>query len=269
VHPSWYVGVIEEQTVTPTATTAGTPGQFFTQPPAAATKGDVLVAEWHGGHPGTGSPRVLLEVKDGGGQWATLKTAGRRDYDDTHFHMIIEYLGNYKDNHDWRATWQEQVMIKGGTYRFRAEGSRWDGAKAIAYVATSGEFELKNLDTVEIRNLARAGGQISFKVNYPPPPQTGTFRINSVYAPITLGAPLEQTPSVQLGVTCSGETYAKPDAAPVFSTDKEQRTDAGGRSWSVRYTTLTFPDIANGACEYDITVTDPWGNRGTLKKVIP
>ena len=269
VHPSWYKGVLEEKTVTPTAAASGTPGTFYTQPPASVAKGAVLVVEWHGGHPGTGSPRVFLEAKDGNGQWATVKTVGGRDYDDTHFRMIIEYLGNYQDRHDWRATWQEQVRLPAGTYRFRADGAHWDGAKAVAHSALSSEFALANLDSLEIRDLAKSGGNVTFKVNYPPPPQTLTFRLNSLNAPITLGAPLDLAPTVQLGVTCGADTYAKPDAAVTLSADKEQRQDAAGTTWNVRYTTVAFPDVATAACEYDITVTDPWGNTGHVKKTIP
>jgi len=263
IHPSWYYDVLEKKTVTPTATTEGAPGEFYLQPPASVAKGAVVSVEWHGGHPGVDTPRVFLEVKDANGQWSTLKTPGGRDYDDTHFQMIIEYLGNYKGKHDWRARWQELVEIKAGTYRIRADGLHADGSTAVFYNATSGDFNVAE-GTIEIRDLAKDAGKLVFKVNYAAPPQ-GTFRLNSVHVPITLGAPLDVVKQVAVNMTCGTANYSKTDLAPALSSATEKRND-GGRDWDVLYTSLSVPDIGDGSCEYDITVTDPWGNTGNLKK---
>ncbi|MBI5526966.1 MAG: neutral/alkaline non-lysosomal ceramidase N-terminal domain-containing protein [Deltaproteobacteria bacterium] len=263
VHPSWYFDVLEKKTVTPSTTTEGTLGQFYVQPPASIAKGAVVTVEWHGGHPGVDTPRVFLEAKDGNGQWSTLKTPGGRDYDDTHFQMIIEYLGNYKGKHDWKARWQELVELKAGTYRIRADGHHYNGSAAESYAATSGDFNVAE-GTIEIRDLAKDAGKLVFKVNYSAPP-SGTFRLNSVHVPITLGAPLDIVKQVAVNMTCGTGNYSKPDIAPALSSATEKRND-GGRDWDVLYTSLSVPDIGDGSCEYDITVTDPWGNTGNLKK---
>ena len=264
--PSWY-SYLPHKSVTPSATTTGTPGQFYTQPAAAITKGDVVKVEWHGGHPGVDHTHIYLEAKDQGGTWATLKTAGGVDYDDGHFHMIIEYLGDFKGTHDWRARWQELPPFAAGTYRFRVDGSHYDGSKAVDYTATSGEFAVADITNIELRDAKKSGGKITVKANYPTP-NADAFRLNSVHVPMTLGAPLYEDQKVTVDVTCGTATPLKADVTPVLSADTESRTDAGGKAWDVAYTTLTFDDIGDGSCAYTITVTDPWGNTGTLTKTI-
>jgi hypothetical protein len=266
---SWYEG-LDSQVVTPIVA-VDSPG-FFVQPPATVTKYDVVTAQWHGGDPGTGGPRIFLEKQDGG-TWATAKTAGGADYDDTHFHMFVEYPGYdnkdyFKGKHNWKMTWQEIHMFNAGTYRFRVEGFLWDGSKKAAYTVTSNPFVVKDIENIAMYGFSRSGGNLVFKARYPVPP-ADSIRLHSGYSPALLGAPLAEAKTVAISVTCAAQNYVNGAVPVVVSTDKEALKDANNQTWNVAYTTVAFPDFTDKTCEYNITLTDPWGNKGTYKALIP
>jgi hypothetical protein len=269
VKHSWYEG-LDSQVVTPIVS-ADSPG-FFVQPPSSTNKYGVVSAQWHGGDPGAGAPRIFLERQDGA-VWAKLKTEGGADYDDTHFHMFVEYpgFGNkdyYKGKHDWNLKWQEIHMFKAGTYRFRVEGFLWDGSKKVPYALTSDPFAVQDINNISVYGFARSGSDLTFRVRYPAPPPD-SFRLHSGYSPATLGAPLAETGTVKVDAACGTQTYSNAAVPVTVSTGKEPLKDANNTTWNVAYTTVSIPDFTDKTCQYGITVTDRWGNKGTFTGLIP
>ncbi|MFA6035048.1 MAG: neutral/alkaline non-lysosomal ceramidase N-terminal domain-containing protein [Myxococcota bacterium] len=277
---SWY-DYMPKKTVTPVASPVA-PG-FFVQPAASAGKMEVVTFKWHGGHPGVGAPRVFLEEQVAG-EWKTVKV-GESDYDDTHFHMIVRYVGNYYEDgdikHDWMGYWEEMPAFRAGIYRFRAEGNVWNDTaqKAEPYKVVSSPFELMNvaLDIPAsrvVRNEAKTA--ITFNVYYPPPPQgfddymkvSKAWRLNSRYTPQTMGAILDQEKQVDVIVKCGAEQLFSGKADVKLSTDLEARTglESVPVTYNVHYTSVTVPVDAGKGCEYGITVSDQWGNSGSAKK---
>jgi hypothetical protein len=260
---SWY-DTLPKETVTPSV------GQnepaFYEQPAASVTKYDLVTAKFHGGDPGTGGPRIFLETKKGA-DWVAVETAPGTPYDDTHFHMIVEYPGYdtkdyFKQKFDWNIKWQELHAFKAGTYRFRVEGYKWDGSKAVSYKIYSGEFEVKDITNIGIYGFSRPGSNLTMKLRYPAPPTAG-WRLNSEYSPITLGAPLNETKTVKVEASCGAENFSNTAVPVTLSSDKETLTDPTSHNYNVAYTTITIPDFSVKTCDYSITVTDIWGNKGT------
>jgi hypothetical protein len=277
---SWYE-YMPKTMVTPVASKVAP--AFFESPAASYKKMDIAQFKWHGGHPGAGAPRVFLERQDTG-TWKTVTLGeGGPDYDDLRFHMVVQYLGNYYDsgdvNHDWQAQWAEMPAFKAGTYRFRVDGNTWDAAlvKPSAYSITSSPFELKNIEVVVPSEKVVANGAknaISMNVYYPAPPQgfdpildsSIFWRLNSRYTPQTMGAILDREKQVDVTVKCGVDTLFAGKADVKLSDAPETRKDVNGTNYSVYYTYVTVAVDAGKSCEYDITVTDQWGNLGNVKK---
>jgi hypothetical protein len=268
--PSYYESYVDQPYVTPSQ--ASTAPGFFAQPPATVVKYDIVAAKFHGGDPGLGPPRIFLERKEGA-NWVSHEIAPGVPYDDARYHMEIFYPGYdnkdyYKSKHDWEMRWQELHLFPAGEYRFRVEGLNWDGSKGAAYKIYSDPFTVKNIENVQVYSPSRAGSDITFRLRYPTTPAK-SMRLNSAYVPETLGAPLNETKTVKVEASCDAQTYTGNAVQIGFTDAKESIKDAANKTWNVAYSTVTFPDFATKTCEYNVKVTDTFGNSGIFKATIP
>lgn len=225
---------------------------FFVNPPSSVQRASVVLIKWHGGHPGVDNPVITLQKKNGN-SFEDVKTAGGVNYTDTHFHMIVEFLGNYKDNADWQARWEEKVNFPTGTYRLKINGGYIDDSgKKATYEITSQEFEYVALDNLLIEDIKNQNNNISFVVSYPKPSDTSN-RLHSLYVAYNEPYPLEFDKKVKVSFKKDGGQIEETNVTPT-------RGEYNNRVASI----ISIPYKGSG--NYEIVVEDNYGNKGSFNK---
>ncbi len=246
VKPEWWEE--DETPITPVAAKEK-PG-FFVNPEANVPRTGIVLVKWHGGHPGVDNPVIYLQKKNGN-SFEDVKYAGGIDYTDYRFHMIVEFLGNYKDNADWQARWEEKVSFSSGIYRFRVKGNYIDNGKNTSYEIYSQEFSYNPLTNLMIEDIKVSGGNISFAVSYPKPQDGGT-RLHSLYTAYNEPYPLEFDKKVIVRVKKDNGAEEDLNVTPVKGTFSNR---------TASYITIPY----KGSGNYEIVVEDSYGNKGSLK----
>ncbi|MGC9043733.1 MAG: neutral/alkaline non-lysosomal ceramidase N-terminal domain-containing protein [Myxococcota bacterium] len=247
IKPEWWEE--EEPPVVPVA--AKEKPSFFVNPDANVPRQKVVLIKWHGGHPGVDSPVITLQKKNGD-TFEDVKVAGGITYTDTHFHMVVEFLGNYRDNADWQARWEEKVSFPVGTYRFKINGGYIDeGGKKANYEIFSQEFNFTALENLLIEDIKTRNNNISFVVSYPEP-EDGSSRLHSLYVAYNEPYPLEFDKKVKVIVK---KDNGQPEEMNVIPVEGEY----SGRVASI----ISIPYKGSGS--YEIVVEDIYGNKGTIK----
>ncbi len=247
IKPEWWED--DEQPVTPVA--AGVAPAFFINPDSSVKRGSIVLAKWHGGHPGVDMPVIYLQKKNGD-NFEDVTFAGGIKYDDYHFHMIVEYLGNYKENSDWQLRWEEKVNFDTGKYRFRVVGRYIDGSTTKSYEIFSNEFDYTALDNLLIEDPEVQNNNISMVVSYPAP-QNESTRLHSLYVNYNQPYPLDFEKDIKVRVVKDG-------GQSVESKVKPTKGSYNGRVASI----ITIPYSGSG--NYEISIEDSFGNKGFLKK---
>jgi len=247
IKPEWWEE--DETPVVPVA--ANQKPDFFVNPEPFVQRQSIVMVKWHGGHPGVDNPVVYLQKKNGD-SFGDVKFAGGADYTDTHFHMIVEFLGNYKDNADWQVRWEEKVSFDRGIYRFKVKGNYIDSNnKNTPYEIYSNEFNLTPLSNLLIEDIKVQSGNISFAISYPKP-EEGSTRLHSLYVGYNEPYPLEFDKKVLI-------TVKKDNGNPEDIRITPSRGIYNNRIASI----ITIPHKGNG--NYEIMVEDIYGNKGSFK----
>lgn len=247
IKPEWWEE--DEQPVIPVAAAAAP--AFFVNPEENIARGTIVLAKWHGGHPGVDMPVIYLQKKSGD-SFEDVTFAGGAKYTDYHFHMVIEYLGNYKSNSDWQLRWEEKVSFDTGRYRFRVVGRYIEGDTVKPYEIFSTEFDYVAIDNLLIENVGSSSNEMSFAVSYPAPSAEST-RLHSIFVGYNQPYPLDFDKKVKVKVYKDQVLIEESEVMP-----SEDRYN--GRIVSV----ITLPYHGSGA--YEIVVEDCFGNRGIWKK---
>jgi hypothetical protein len=247
IKPEWWEE--DEPAVKPLA--ASNKPAFFVNPAPAIKRGEIVTVKWHGGHPGVDSPVIYLQRKNQD-TFENVKFAGGIDYVDTHFHMIVEFLGNYRDNADWQARWEEKVSFDTGVYRFKVAGHYVDDSgKVNQYEIYSSEFQYLPIDNVLIEDIKVQDSSISFVVSYPAP-QSGSKRLHSLYTGYNEPYPLEFDEKVRVRVSKDGGIEEVVDAIPTKGTYKNRVSSI-----------VSIPYKGSG--RYTIGIEDLYGNKGKVE----
>lgn len=247
IKPEWWEE--EEEWVKPLPAKEK-PG-FFVNPEKDVYRTGIVVAKWHGGHPGVDNPVIYLQRKNGD-SFEDVKFAGGLNYTDTHFHMIVEFLGNYKDNADWQLTWEEKVSFPTGTYRFKVKGNYVDdNGKKTPYEIYSSEFNYNAIFSLKIENIYVSDNKIRFSVSYPAP-QSGSTRLHSLYTAYNEPYPLDFSNKAIVHIKKDGVSVSDIEVIPI-------KGEIDGRVVS----NIEIPYSGSG--NYDIVVEDIYGNSGRYK----
>ena len=222
---------------------------------------------WMGGDPAVDFPRVVLERQaDGGGEWTPVTTrAGREVNSDMHDMLLVWqadplYPHTDPQTHTWWVGWQavghvhDRLGVPEGTYRFHVTGMSAEGGAetwpwpASAYEVTSDPFVVT--------------------------PAEVTVELDESETTLTAWIQAPEWGYRLLDDAEEGTSQHNPDAGmdgrnpardPVLTwtlqdgSTAEETPDAVTITGGASVMTVRVPD---GAAS--VTVTDAWGNRGTL-----
>ncbi|MCX7959397.1 MAG: hypothetical protein N3B13_10150, partial [Deltaproteobacteria bacterium] len=247
IKPEWWND--EETPVVPVA--AKDKPSVFVNPDKDVVRTGIVLVKWHGGHPGVDNPEIYLQKKNGN-SFEDVKFAGGAEYKDTHFHMIVEFLGNYKDNADWQLRWEEKASFDTGIYRFKVRGNYiGDDGKKTPYEIYSEEFTYKPIENMLIEDIKVESGTISFAVSYPKPQDTGT-RLHSLYTSSNEPYPLDFEKKALVKIKKDSGNEEVSEVIP-------SKGSYSGRV--VSYITVPY----KGSGNYQIIVEDIYGNKGSFR----
>jgi hypothetical protein len=157
--------------VTADTTAAADVGAFTAAPPATVERLTQISFTFVGGHPGAGSPQVVLqrEVSGSFGDLAadgSAHSAGRTLYDNATYKFLTDYR---KDGgrHLWSVRWEELRDFPLGKSRFRIVAPYWDGARSQAKEVVSSAFDLVPSPRLSVLGAAVSLTGVSARVLYP------------------------------------------------------------------------------------------------------
>jgi len=289
IHPTWY-DFLPDDAVAPTAT-MGLPGGFLASPQGEVPRGALLTFDFNGGHPGVDMPYAVLERRRDDGVWVPAARAeGGTVYDNTAFDTLTIYKGDFERDHTWSLSWELPFDAPLGTHRVHLTGRYFDGSATQPYdVYTDTPFELVPA-TLAVQAPTVENGRVSVRVNYPDGPTNddGTTPFESLEprghvlradpnrafggrakaSSFFLGRALPLDTPVRVSVTGAGEAAAQvvPEADVVARTLVVSRSAEGVEStdvvadWPSARATLGLPVPG----DYTVTVTDAWGNTGSV-----
>lgn len=214
----------------------------------------VVQLQWLGGDPGVDWPTVSLE-RETGGQWEAVTTPSGRPVTDALPDILLVHTPVSSDEttgegqHAWWAAWQavasdgDRAGLPLGTYRLTVQGRRYTGGATTwpwpteKYTFSSEPFEL-------------VAGQVDLSWDA----SSGTLTAS-------LGAPSGGWRMVDAAGSSTGSNPLSGGTVTWTLADGSESTDSasGTLSGSSTVFSVTPPE---GAIR--VTVTDAWGNAGTL-----
>ena len=244
-----------------------------------------------GGHLGVDNPRVVLQKKTGSG-FEDVKRTGGRLYDDTDFRITQEfYLDKTTNSYEFAFFFEELENFPTGTYRFRIEGTKWDGSKRIPYKSETKPFEVVPSEDLRVRQVILAKDKITGWVMYPPATnddgksrfdsikQRG-HRLRSTIVHRNIGTPLPEKGKTVVSITISqgGKDIEKLSAEKLNlhkvithrvvksrddkGVEKYQNQQGLGSGFELKLKQALKP----GKYQVKIEVTDPHQNTGKWTK---
>lgn len=166
----------EKKWVPYTVTPEARAGVFITDAPAKVKRLEQALLTWVGGHPGVGTPMIVLQKKTGG-TFKDLSTlgeeysAGKSPYDNASLKIITRYLKvevqTDKFEHHWSLVWGEKRNFPTGTYRFRIHLPYWDGSQTKTKEIHSAAFELSLCDTMQVKVRQATLAGLTAEIAYP------------------------------------------------------------------------------------------------------
>lgn len=294
----WPIAASEKTRVAATETT-GDPSEVFEDIPPRVERLQVLSMQWAGGHPGVDQPHVVLERETQGG-FELVRTPGGWPYDDRGFEMFVRYEGTCNrrncENHRWRVDWEDGRGFPLGRYRLKAEGRAVKDGQTVDYAATSRVFELVPSQSLRIYGLERQASNVVGRivdpaaVVYVPEGERRVakkvgHRLRSPLMARDVGAPLPTgTPLVVSGrLRAPGGAYSAlsgtastrdltelREEVQAYEADGTPVLVGRGQRPTTEFTltSTTFASGATGAWLFELTLTDPLGNRGTLTATV-
>jgi hypothetical protein len=278
---------IDEEPFELAPTDSAAVGTVTVEPPEQLERMTPTEFAWVGGDPGAEmpqAPKVTLERQDGG-SFGPVKMPSTRDYTNRENRMLTR-VREHEDGWEWVVYWEELADFPAGTYRFRVNGHHMDGGSRTEYETTSRAFEIVGNDALHIE-VAQASGSISGRLGYPASEGleylgdnddegavSGNFRMRHPYVPTGFNAPLtagEDVTASDVSIVIqdsSGNTVAEVDSADI--TLETADGSVGGRD-DVPVTTFSAPTpsgVPSGDHDVVVTVTDAYGNTGTLTQTL-
>lgn len=142
-------------------------GKVVTQPPKQYLRMDKhFQFTVTGGFYGTDMPRAILQRKGSDGSFQDVMLHGVRPYDDSGHRMIMEFA-QIKSSFHYSFAFEELEDFPLGTYRFRVEGTQWDGNKRVAYTVETDAFEILPSQALKFWNVSLTTDAITGWVSYP------------------------------------------------------------------------------------------------------
>lgn len=279
--------------------TEGDPSEVFEDVPARVERLQVLSLQWAGGHPGVDQPHIVLERETESG-FELVQTPGGWPYDDRGFEMFVRYEGTCNrrncEAHKWRVNWEDGRDFPLGRYRLKAEGHAFKNGQTVPYAATSRVFELVPSESLRVYGLERRDASVVGRildpaaVVYVPEGERRVakkvgHRLRSALVAREVGAPLPEGTSLAVSgrVRAPGggysALYGNLETQRITELRQEvQAYEADGTEVLVskgeRPTTLftltstTFSSGPAGAWVFELTLTDPLGNHGTVTATV-
>lgn len=239
-----------------------------------------------GGFHGVDNPHVVLqrEVK---GTFEDYKRVGGRVYDEFDYRMMMTFA--VKDNKNlYTFHFMELESFPTGTYRFRFEGTQWDGSKRASYKGNTDAFKIVASDQLRILGLQYKNKELHGWIAYP----KGTnddgksalskleavgHRLRSHLVPWQVGGPLAETAKVKLNIKIEQggkviETLTSDklnvrseiDRSFVVARDaKGKETKQTKKALSSGFKLATKTPLTSGAYQVTVTIEDEHGNTGT------
>lgn len=262
-------------------------GKVVNQPPKQYQRMDKrLTFTTTGGFYGTDMPRAILQRKESDNSFKDVMLHGVRPYDDSGHRMIMEFA-QVKTSFHYTFAFEELEDFPVGTYRFRVEGTQWDGSKRIPYTVETEPFDIVPSTALKFWNPTLTGDTVTGWVSYPSATnddgksafrlEPSGHRLRSPLVSWRVGPPLPEKQPVDLAVVIAqnGKTVAEVKATTLdqYKVVKqevvESRDDKGNES------KRSVDALASGfqlalpqklaAGEYDVTLSikDVHGNTGT------
>ncbi|TNE46434.1 MAG: hypothetical protein EP343_22765 [Deltaproteobacteria bacterium] len=265
-------------------------GTVMTQPPKEYKRMDKrLTFTIYGGFNGTDNPRATLQMKQQDGSFKDVMLNGVRPYDDSGFRMIMTFKA-VKEDFMYTFYFEELENFPTGTYRFRVDGTQWDGSKRVAYKVETDAFEIVPSDQLRVWNVTFDGENVEGWISYPSATnddgksafrlEPSGFRLRSPLVTWRVGPPLRENDKVELTITFSqgGNEVAKVTATELNQRKVVKQEVVENRKDDGAETKKTYDALASGfklktdsklaAGEYDVTITikDSFGNTGSWTK---
>lgn len=265
-------------------------GTMMTQPPKQYKRMDKRISfTIYGGFNGTDNPLATLQVKQKDGTFKDYMLNGVRPYDDSGFRMVMEFKA-VKTDFMYTFYFEELENFPAGTYRFRVDGTQWDGSKRVPYKVETDEFEIVPSDQLRVWNVTFDGENLEGWVSYPSATNDdgksafrlapSGHRLRSPFVTWKVGGPLAEKEKVELTITISKDGQ---QVEEVKATELNQRKAVAqevveNRKDDGKESKKTYNALASGfklktkqklaAGEYDVTIAikDSFGNTGSWTK---
>jgi hypothetical protein len=161
--PSW---------VTPEPSAVAEVGTFIAAAPATVERLTQISFTFAGGHPGAGSPQVVLQREVSGvfvdlAADGTPHRSGRTLYDNATYKFLTDYRKE-GGRHLWSVRWEELRDFPLGRYRFRIVAPYWDGARARVKEVFSSAFALLPSSRLQVLKARVSATGVWLQVLYPP-----------------------------------------------------------------------------------------------------
>ena len=133
--------------IVPDTTAAADVGTMVVDVPATHERDAQLRITVVGGHPGAGSPDIILQREIGGtftdlASDGTPHQMGRTRYDNTTYKFVTDHDRVRPGVHQWSFRWEELRGFALGRYRFRLALPYWNGTAKLTKEANSSAFQL-------------------------------------------------------------------------------------------------------------------------------
>lgn len=222
----------------------------------------VVTFAWRGGDAMVDLPRVVLErLGDDGATWSEVTTPSGRPVDDRYSDILVAwtpdplYPVTGEQTHTYWAAWQavghvaDRTSLPTGTYRLRVHGQAWAGGDATwPWTTTPYEVVTPAFEVV-------------------PAPVTITVDDTGVYA--ALVAPAHGWRLVDLGGSSHGNNPVRGELSVAIEREsgletytvsgEDVVTDPADAHYGSSRLPIELPDDT-----ISVTVTDAWGNTGTV-----
>lgn len=238
-----------------------------------------------GGYFGIDNPHVVLQ-KEANGTFEDVKRTGDRLYDEFDYRIIMTFR-EFKGRSLYTYSFAELQDFPTGKYRFRIEGSKWDGSKRVPYTATTDAFDIIASDQIKLWDVTLDGKEIKAWASYPASSnddgkseltslQRKGHRLRSSLVPWEVGGPMPETGTFDIKVTIAQGgntvetltldkmTLREKRAIPyVTKRDKEgKETTATKEALASGFNIPTTQTLAAGTYQVTIEFKDPYGNTG-------
>lgn len=262
-------------------------GKIATQPPKEYKLMEpAMTFTVNGGFQGVDNPHVVLQ-RENNGKFEDVKRIGGRLYDEFDYRMMMTFEvkgGDYLYTYHF----MELEDFPTGTYRFRVEGTKWEGGKRATYTVNTDSFAIVASDKIRVYNVTSDGKTINAWFAYPAGSnddgksellklERAGHRLRSPLVPWQVGGPIAENAKVEVNIKIE-QGGKEIDNLSVTALNKREKIDipyATKRGKDGKETTDKINALASGvsatpkqalaAGTYQVTITikDQHGNTGS------